>query len=182
MAKRKKAGLSAKGKLMLKKYLAKSQYNVVDGHSNIVESSTTENRIEDEVLDHSKRMRLLQLTRNLVRNSSLFNTLLTQLTTNVISTCGGKVILSIPNDNTNSKLLKSFKDYTRNVDFYTCDNFNHLLKRSLREIVIGGDCVLLFDDCLVEDSGKVLLFESSEMVDVPQTEIEKRYGKGSYVR
>ena len=182
MAKRKKAGLSAKGKLMLKKYLARSQYNVVDGHSNIVESSTTENRIEDEVLDHSKRMRLLQLTRNLVRNSSLFNTLLTQLTTNVISTCGGKVILSIPNDDTNSKLLKSFKDYTRNVDFYTCDNFNHLLKRSLREIVIGGDCVLLFDDGLVEDSGKVLLFESSEMVDVPQSEIEKRYGKGSYVR
>ena len=182
MAKRKKAGLSAKGKLLLKKYLARSQYNVVDGHSNIVEQSTTENRIEDEVLDHSKRMRLLQLTRNLVRNSSLFNTLLTQLTTNVISTCGGKVILSIPNEDTNSKLLKSFKDYTRNVDFYTGDNFNHLLKRSLREIVIGGDCVLLFDDGLVEDSGKVLLFESSEMVDVPQNEIEKRYGKGSYVR
>lgn len=182
MAKRSKQSDTIRKNTTIKKVFARSKYNIVDGHSDIIEQSTPENKIEDEVLDHSKRMRLLQLTRNLVRNSSLFNTLLTQLTTNVISTCGGKVILSIPNEDTNVKLLSSFKDYTRNVDFYTGDNFNHLLKRTLREYVIGGDCVLVFDNGLVDDSGKVLLFESSEMVDVPNEEIEKRYGKGSYVR
>lgn len=66
------------------------------------------------------------------------------------------------------------------MDFYTGDTLNHLLKRVLREYVIGGDCVLLFDDGLVEDSGKVLFFESNEIVDVNPVEVEKRYGKGAW--
>ena len=45
------------------------------------------------------------------------------------------------------------------------------LKRILREYIIGGDCVLLFDDKLVEDSGKILFFEASEIVDVPLVEV-----------
>lgn len=146
----------------------------------MIEPSSTETRTEDEILDPSKRARLLDLTRNLVRNSSLFNTILGQLTTNVVSTCGGKVVLSLPNEQTNDQMKWSFFSYTRNVDFYTGDSFNHLLKRTLREYVIGGDCVLLFDDGLIEDSGKLLLFESNEIVDVAPVEIEKRYGKGAW--
>lgn len=89
------------------------------------------------------------------------------MTTNVVSTCGGKVILSLPNEETSKSIRKAFYSYTRNVDFYTGDSFNHLLKRVLREYIIGGDCVLLFDDGLVEDSGKVLFFESNQIVNVP---------------
>ena len=102
------------------------------------------------------------------------------MTTNVVSTCGGKVVLSIPNEQTNNALKDAFSKYTRNVDFYTGDTFNHLLKRVLREYVIGGDCVLIFDDGLIEDSGKVLVFESNEIVDVPPEEVEKHYGKGAW--
>lgn len=98
----------------------------------------------------------------------------------MVSTCGGKVVLSLPSEKTNGELKRKFFSYTRNVDFHSGDSFNHLLKRTLREYIIGGDCVLLFDDGLVEDSGKVLLFESNEIVDVPQPEVEKRYGKGSW--
>ena len=133
------------------------------------------------MLDPTKRAKLLDLTRNLVRNSSLFNTVLGQLTTNAISTCGGKVVISTPNEEANKALKKAFFSYTRNVDFYTGDTLNHLLKRTLREYVIGGDCVLIFDDGLIEDSGKVLLFESNQIVNVAQAEIEKRYGKGSRI-
>ena len=124
---------------------------------------------------------MLDLTRNLVRNSSLFNTILGQLSTSVVSTVGGKVVLSLPNEQTNKDLRRTFFSYTRNVDFYTGDTLNHLLKRVLREFVIGGDCVLLFDDGLVEDSGKVLFFESNEIVDVPPSEVEKHYGKGAWL-
>ena len=46
--------------------------------------------------------------------------------------------------------------------------------------MIGGDCVLLFDDGLIEDSGKILLFESNEIVDVSPSEVEKHYGKGAW--
>ena len=164
------------------RYKARGKYRVVDGiGQTMIEPSSPENRSEDEILDTTKRARLLDLTRNLVRNSSLFNTILGQMTTNVVSTCGGKVVLSLPNEQANKDLKSAFFGYTRNVDFYTGDTFNHLLKRVLREYVIGGDCVLVFDDGLIEDSGKVLVFESNEIVDVPQPEIEKRYGKGSWI-
>lgn len=102
------------------------------------------------------------------------------MTTNVVSTVGGKVVLSLPNESANKSLKNAFKSYTRNVDFFTCDTFNHLLKRVLREYVIGGDVVLLFDDGLVEDSGKVLVFESNEIVNVPDNVVEAKYGKGSW--
>lgn len=163
-------------------YKARGKYKIVDGiGQTMIEPSSTETRTEDEILDPSKRARLLDLTRNLVRNSSLFNTILGQLTTNVVSTCGGKVVLSLPNEQTNKQMKLSFFSYTRNVDFYTGDTFNHLLKRTLREYVIGGDCVLLFDDGLIEDSGKVLLFESNEIVNVPPSVVEHHYGKGAWI-
>lgn len=143
--------------------------------------STPETRPEDEILNPNRRARLLDLTRNLVRNSSLFNTILGQMTTNVVSTVGGKVVLSIPNEQTNRDLRRNFFAYTRNVDFYTGDTLNHLLKRVLREYVIGGDCVLLFDDGLVEDSGKILFFESNEIVDVPLNVVQEHYGQGAWI-
>lgn len=163
------------------KRFAKGQYKIVDGYSqHMIEPSTTESRTEDEILDPSKRLKLLDLTRNLVRNSSLFNTILGQLTTNVVSTNGGKIILDYPNKFFDDTLKKNFFEYTRNVDFYTGDNLNHMLKRVLREYIIGGDCVLIFDDKLIEDSGKILLFEANEIVNVAQPEVERRYGKGCW--
>lgn len=102
------------------------------------------------------------------------------MTTNVIGSEGGKVVLSIPNAETNKELKKQFFKWTRNADFATTDTLNHLLKRVLREYVIGGDCVLLFDDGLIENSGKVIVFESNEIVDVAPEEVEKRYGKGAW--
>lgn len=163
------------------RFKARGKYRVVDGYSQtMIEPSSQEVRTEDQILDPSRRARLLDLTRNLVRNSSLFNTILGQLATNVVSTCGGKVVISTPNEDANKSLKNVFYPYTRNVDFYTGDTFNHLLKRTLREYVIGGDCVLLFDDGLIEDSGKILLFESNEIVDVPPEEVERHYGKGAW--
>lgn len=179
-----KSGLveSPKSSHPIKLYKARGKYRVVDGLSQtMIEPSSAETRTEDEILNPSKRARLLDLTRNLVRNSSLFNTILSQLTTNAISTCGGKVVISTPNEDANDALKRAFYGYTRNVDFYTGDTLNHLLKRVLREYVIGGDCVLVFDDGLVEDSGKIMLFESNQIVNVAVTEVEKRYGKGSWI-
>ena len=163
------------------RFKARGRYKVVDGFSQTaIEPSTADNRPEDEILSPYKRAKLLDLTRNLVRNSSLFNTILGQMTTNVVSTCGGKVILSLPNEQANTSIKTAFYNYTRNVDFYSGDTFNHLLKRVLREYVIGGDCVLLFDDGLVEDSGKILVFESNEIVEVAPEVVEQHYGKGAW--
>lgn len=189
MAKRKtnmKSGLadskSTRTNVVVKKIYNRGRYKVVDGPStSMIEPSNVETVKEDEILSPYKRGKLLSLTRNLVRNSSLFNTILGQLTTNVVSTCGGKVVLSLPNEEANRSIMTSFKKWTRCADFFTCDNFNRLLKRVLREYVIGGDVVLVYDDGVVEDSGKVMVFESNEIVNVAPIEIEKRYGKGSWI-
>ena len=89
-------------------------------------------------------------------------------------------MLSIQNEQTNKDIKRGFYQWTRNADFHLADGFNRMLKRVLREWVIGGDVVLLFDDGLVEDSGKVLVFESNEIVNVSQTVVEERYGKGAW--
>ena len=167
--------------LRVVRYKARGRYKIVDGNTQLmIEPSSAEVRSEDQILDANKRARLLDLTRNLVRNSSLFNTILGSLTTRVVSTCGGKVILSLPSEEANKSIRKAFYSYTRNVDFYTGESLNHLLKRVLREYVIGGDCVLLFDDGLVEDSGKVLFFESNEIVNVPPHVVEQHYRGNDY--
>ena len=87
--------------------------------------------------------------------------------------------MSIPDKQLNDKLKSNFFNYTRNVDFYTGDNLNRLLKRILREYIIGGDCLLLFDDSLVEGSGKILFFESNEIEDVPIEEVHRHYGRNA---
>lgn len=176
-----KSGIVEPQRKRIVSYKARGKYRVVDSQQFAVDDKSPEYRNEDEILNPTKRAILLSLTRNLVRNSSLFNTILGQLQTNVVSTCGGKVVLSLPNEETNRDLRKTFFSYTRNVDFYTGDNLNRMLKRVLREYVIGGDCVLLFDDGLIEDSGKVLLFESNEIVDVPLSAVQEHYGKGAWI-
>ena len=159
---------------------ARGQYRIVESDSQNIMPSSVDNRTEDEILSPSRRGRLLDICRNLVRNSSLMTTILGSLTTNVVSTCGGKVVLSLPSDNANKDLRRGFRAWTRNTDFHTGDCLNKFLKRALREYVIGGDVVVLFDDNLIEDSGKLLMFESEELVDVPPEEVEKRYGKGAW--
>lgn len=60
-----------------RKIYNRGRYQIVDGNSQLmIAPSSADNRGEDEILDPSKRAKLLDLTRNLVRNSSLFNTIL----------------------------------------------------------------------------------------------------------
>lgn len=79
-AKKEKRGMvddgSVKSSKKFPKIRARGRYKIVDGSSDMVEQSSVENKTEDEVLTPHKRARLLDLTRNLVRNSSLFNTIL----------------------------------------------------------------------------------------------------------
>lgn len=163
-----------------KRYYNRGKYNIVSGWGTNVPESTEEHRTEDEILTKDKRLRLIDLSRNLVRNSNLFCTILGQLQTNVVSTNGGKCIANFKDNELNKLIKKYFSEYTRNVEFFSGSSFNHLLKRVLREIIITGDCVLVFDDGLVEDSGKILFFEAEEICDITAEDLQRIYGSGSY--
>lgn len=160
--------------------LNRAQYNIVDGWGkNQISPSVVETQNEDEILNPSSRARLLNVTRNLMRNSSLFATLMLQLESNVVGTCGGKVILNFADEVKAKDIRKRFAAWTRNADFFDGNDFNHLLKIFLKQEIIGGDLVVLFDH-QIEKSGRLIYFESDEVVSrMPDEVIERHYGKGA---
>jgi len=113
---------------------------------------------------------MLDLARNAARNSSTLTSILKQLDVNVIGTKGGKCITD------NYALKNAFAAWTRNADFFDGLSLNTLLKLILKTQVLGGDIVLLFDDGLVEDSGKILLYEPDEIGNTSEEAIASHYG------
>lgn len=120
---------------------------------------------------------MLDLTRNAVRNSPTFNSILKQLDLNAVGTDGGKAIFDFENRSDALKIRDEFAKWTREADFYDGLNLNTVLKLILKTYIIGGDMVLVFDDGLVEDSGRIMAFEPDEIGNTTAEALEKHFGK-----
>lgn len=149
------------------KALAGAKYRIVQGDDIYQrEQGQVEQHGEDYILNSYRRGRLLDLTRNAVRNSSTFSAILKQLQVNVVGVNGGKAIFNYDNNDGVNVIRREFSKWTRESDFYDGLNFNTVLKMILNTYVVNGDMVLLFDDGLIEDSGKLVVYESDEIVGV----------------
>lgn len=93
---------------------------------------------------------------------------------------GGKAILDLPDLDTNKELVEKFATFTRSADFFDGYNFNTVLKLIMKNALIGGDCVVMFDDGLFEDSGKILIYESDEIGSTTDEAIVARYGENAH--
>ena len=142
------------------------EYNRPVGH--------TDTKCEDEILSAYKRGRLLDLARNAARNSSTLNTLLTTLTQNVVGTTGGKVILPLDSD---KSIIRPFARFTQNADFFDGISFNEVLRLILTTNILGGNTVAIFDNGIVTDSGKLLVFEPDEMGNTTEDALRFHFGK-----
>ena len=161
--------------------LAGARYKIVSGFDVTQrECGITETKGEDEILPVYARGRLLDMARNSVRNSATFSTILKQLDFNVCGTKAGKVILDFPDLNTSKEVVELFSNFTRSADFFDGLNFNSLLKLIMKNELIGGDCVVMFDDGLVEDSGKLIVYESDEIGSTTDEAIKARYGENAH--
>ena len=130
-------------------------------------------RDEDQILDAYGRGKMVDLARNAARNSSTFNGMLKQFDLNAIGTKGGKAIF----DFDGSESIKAeFAKWTRDADFFDGLSFNTLLKLILKTYMLGGDMVLLFDDGLVEDSGKLVVYEPDEIGSTTPEALKQHYG------
>lgn len=155
-----------------------ARYKVVSGLDTLNrERGRTERCGEDGVLDYTKRMELLNMTRNLARNSSTACSILKQFDLQGVGTVGGKATFTFDDFGTADLLRERFAAWTRSADFYDGLSFNTLLKIILKSYLIGGDMVILFDDRLVEDSGRLMVFESDEIGDLSAEDLERAYGK-----
>lgn len=136
-----------------------------------------EHRDEDEILNSYGRGAMIDLARNAARNSSTFNGILKQFDLNAVGTKGGKAIFDF--DNAES-IKDQFAKWTRDADFFDGLSFNTLLKLILKTYILGGDMVLMFDDGLLEDSGKLVVYEPDEIGNTTPEALAARFG--SYAR
>ncbi len=164
------------------KALAGPKYRVVQGPDETQrERGIAERTGEDGILDAYARGRLLDLTRNAVRNSSTMAAILRTFDLQVVGTKGGKAIFAFDDAHasTSRALLSRFADWTRNADFFDGFSFNRLLKILLKSALVGGDCVIVYDDGLIEDSGRLVIFESDEIGSTTDEAIAEHYGRGA---
>lgn len=117
---------------------------------------------------------MLDMARNATRNSSTFNGILKQFDLNAVGTKGGKVIFNYEGAD---EIKAQFSKWTRDADFFDGLSFNTLLKLILKTYILGGDMVLMFDDGLVEDSGKLVVYEPDEIGDTTPEALASKYGK-----
>lgn len=138
------------------------------------ERGMIERRDEDEILNSFGRGKMIDLARNATRNSSTFNAILKQFDLNAVGTKGGKAIFDFEGS---EKIKEEFSKWTRDADFFDGLSFNTLLKLILKTYILGGDMVLVFDDGLIEDSGKIVVYEPDEIGNTTPGALEARYGK-----
>lgn len=120
---------------------------------------------------------MLDLARNAARNSSTFNGILKQFDLNAVGTKGGKAIFDFENS---EAIKEQFSKWTRDADFFDGLSFNTVLKLILKTYILGGDMVLMFDDGLLEDSGKLVIYEPDEIGSTTPEALASHYG--SYAR
>jgi len=150
------------------------KYRLVDGSDVLQrERGLPEMFGEDQILNAYGRGRMLDMARNAARNSSTFNGILKQFDLNAVGTKGGKAIFDFEGAD---KIKAEFSKWTRDADFFDGLSFNALLKLILKTYVLGGDMVLLFDDGLVEDSGKLLVYEPDEIGNTTPEALKAHYG------
>lgn len=138
------------------------------------ERGIVEHRNEDEILNNYGRGKALDLARNATRNSSTFNAILKQLDLNVVGVKGGKAIFNFDNS---AYIKDAFSGWTRDADFFDGLSFNTLLKLILKTYVLGGDMVLMFDDGLIEDSGKLVIYEPDEIGNTTSEALKQHFGQ-----
>lgn len=117
---------------------------------------------------------MIDLARNAARNSSTLNGLLKQFDLNAVGTSGGKAIFDFAGA---EPWVEAFSRWTREADFFDGLSFNTVLKLVLKTSILGGDMVLVLDDGLVEDSGKLIVYEPDEIGSTTPDALARHYGK-----
>lgn len=156
------------------------RYKVVSGTNEWQrERGYIEHKNEDEILDIFSRGRMLDLARNTARNSPTFNGILKQFDLNAIGNVGGKAIFAF-DDKRTIEIREEFAKWTRDADFFDGLNLNTLLKIIMKTYILGGDMVLMFDDGMVEDSGKILLYEPDEIGNSSDEALQRHFGVNAH--
>lgn len=125
---------------------------------------------EDKALPSWNRLNMLALARHGMRNGDSFRALMRQMELNVVGTVGGKATFSFPAEKRDEakRMREAFGRWAADAEFSDGLPFSKVLSLIVDTKFVGGDMVLLFDDGIVEDSGRLLAFEPDEIADLPK--------------
>ena len=161
-------------------WLGRGKYDAVTKDASLRERLFAETGGEETALTIEERNRLIALVRNLERNSDHINGFLTQLDLNVVGTMGGKASFAFPAGYEDAALtLRAlFGNWARECEFIDGMPLQEVLKLAIRTKYITGRAVLLFDDGIVCDSGKVIMFEGDAVAGIADKEFKSRFPVG----
>ena len=117
---------------------------------------------ETEQLTANERNRLISFARNAARNSDRLEGILHQVEINVIGVNGGKAVFEFPEPfREKGDLIKeAFAEWAQEAEYFEDADLQDTLKKLLRTQLLGGDCVVVFDDGITSRStGQVIAFE-----------------------
>jgi len=138
--------------------------------------ATIETKGEDHQLPAAKRLRLTNLQRDMMRNSSTRISQDQQLRVNIVGPNGGKIYASFPDEfkSAAAEVATYFnKVWFPRAEFTYRNNFNWVLKTILTALDVGGDLILVFDDGILSGgngTGRIRAFEADEIANVPRLE------------
>jgi capsid protein len=158
----------------LKRLDAKNSYDAVAGSAQSAgggnkrrQSSieTKEETGQDAVLRPYDRLHSLNLCRDAERNFSSIKSLIHQLKINVI---GPNIKAQVNTGDDFGKEATAWinKKWMRNCDFRQSRRFAKLAQLIVAAKAREGDCLIVFDDDLIRDTGRILVYETDQICDV----------------
>ncbi len=153
-------------------YYGRGKFNSVSGEDvRLRKRLPIETGPEDEALPSSERLRLIALARDMARNSAMMNGFLKQLELNVVGNVGGKASFKFGEEYKASAVTmrEAFAEWAAACDFFDGNSLGKLLRIALKTKYLTGDAVFLFDDGIIADTGKILLFEGDSIASFPDS-------------
>jgi len=138
---------------------------------------------EDQILDSQKRALIANFCRDLERNYSPAKGILQQFRMNVVGDLG-KIQVNIEGGEEAASFFN--QEWAKNCDFRDDIHFSQILQNVVAGVLREGDLLVVVDDGLIEDSGKLLHWEADQIVNVSdeifERKIKKELGGGAAVQ
>lgn len=154
-------------------------YDVVEGfNARMRPRATIEYGGEDSSLPFWNRLNMIALARQGARNGDTLRALMQQMRNNVIGTVAGKATFNFADADLRKQVTREFAKWARTAEFSDDLSLAMVLELIVDTKMLGGDLVLVFDDGLVEDSGRILAFEPDEIANVVKDWFAEKFPAG----
>jgi len=137
---------------------------------------------EDRQTSTHDRLRIINLHRDMLRNSPEAVSQDQQVRVNTVGTVGGKLHANFKDNRAAADEVMRFfnRRWARHAEFTYGLHFNKLLKGVLTALSTNGNLILVFDDGILTGgagTGRIRGFEGDEIANVPPDEFAKRFPK-----